>query len=283
MTTMNVVPQLLDIFWNAMMREVENSGRAKTFERMRRISRHLPYWARRLVFRKLHQRLGGSLRMFASGAAYLPPTVQQAWQDLGIVVIQAYGTTECGLAAVTSYRDHPVGRVGRAMPPASVELAADGEILVSGPTVSAGYWGDPSEVKPLRDEHGRYHTGDIGRLEKDGNLTLLGRKKNIIVLANGLKVYPEDIENALRVSGLGDSVVLEATPGGSRPWCSTRGAPPRRRARNPFRSPCRRTTSRSSGSASRRQCVPPMPRSPSMSASTPGGSGRSRTSRAPTR
>lgn len=213
MTTMNVVPQLLDIFWSAIVREVEAAGRTTTFERMRRISRRLPYWARRLIFRRLHQRLGGSLRMFASGAAYLPPTLQQAWQDLGIVVIQAYGTTECGLAAVTSYRDHPVGRVGRAMPPVSVELGADGEILVSGPTVSAGYWGEPAGIGGLVDDRGRYHTGDIGKLDDAGNLTLLGRKKNIIVLANGLKVYPEDIENALRAAGLRDSVVLEAMPG----------------------------------------------------------------------
>ena len=70
--------------------------------------------------------------------------------------------------------------------------------------------------KPRRtawDEQGRYHTGDVGQLDKHGNLVLIGRKKNIIVLSNGLNVYPEDIEAALREQGLGDTVVVETQPG----------------------------------------------------------------------
>jgi long-chain acyl-CoA synthetase len=211
MTTMNLVPQVLDLFWASIVREVEARGKLVAFERTRRIARRLPFRARRLIFRKLHQRLGGGVRLFSSGAAFLPPALQQAWEDLGVVVIQAYGTTECGLVASTSWNDHPVGRVGRAKGRVAVEIAEDGELLVTGPTVSPGYWVEAGE--PLADHRGRYHTGDIARRDADGNLTLLGRKKNIIVLPNGLNVYPEDVESALRDSGLRDTVVLETQAG----------------------------------------------------------------------
>ena len=68
------------------MREIDNQGKRKTFERAQRIARYLPYWARRLLFRQIHAQLGGDLRLMASAASYLPPSVQQDWESLGIVV-----------------------------------------------------------------------------------------------------------------------------------------------------------------------------------------------------
>jgi long-chain acyl-CoA synthetase len=89
----------------------------------------------------------------------------------------------------------------------------DGEILVGGPNVFGGYWRDPEATAEALDAAGFYHTGDTGRWDERGQLLLSGRKKNMIVLPNGFNVYPEDIENALRVAGLRDSVVLETAPG----------------------------------------------------------------------
>ena len=79
--------------------------------------------------------------------------------------------------------------------------------------MSAGYWRDPEATAKSFDQDGRYHTGDIGRFDEKGNLVLLGRKKNVIVMSNGLNIYPEDIEAALHIAGLGDTVVLETSPG----------------------------------------------------------------------
>jgi long-chain acyl-CoA synthetase len=212
-TTMVVVPQLLQLFWNGIEREVKRQGQESRFKRALSVARFLPYWARRLLFRRIHQRLGGHLRLFVSAAAFLPPALQESWERLGVVVLQGYGATECGPVAATREHDHPTGTVGKPTPPVEVRLHEQtGEILVGGPTIFSGYWqDDEATAKVLRD--GWYHTGDIGRWDDRGNLVLMGRTRNIIVLPNGLNVYPEDIENVLEEVGLAQAVVLETRPG----------------------------------------------------------------------
>ena len=212
-TSMVVVPQILELFWSAVEREVEKTGRTAAFNRLRRIARHLPYAARRVLFRRVHAQLGGGLRIFVSSGAFLPPALQQAWEDLGVIVIQGYGSTETGFGTCTTREDHGLGTVGRPMPPVEMRLADDGEIQFHGPTIFKGYWHDPDATAAAFSNDGWYRTGDIGRLDAAGHLVLMGRTKDIIVLPNGLNVYPEDIENALRTAGLRDSVVLETKPG----------------------------------------------------------------------
>lgn len=211
---MIVTPQILELFWTALTREIEKQGRRDTFERARRIARHLPYALRRLLFRRLHEQLGGQLRVFVCAGAYLPPELQTAWEDLGIVVLQGYGATECGPAAANSERHHPTGVVGRTLPPVRLKLAeGTSEVLVAGPTVTQGYWQDPEATAATIDRDGWYHTGDVGRFNERGELILSGRTRNIIVLPNGFNVYPEDIEAVLQDHGLSQSVVLETSPG----------------------------------------------------------------------
>jgi long-chain acyl-CoA synthetase len=212
-TTMVLVPQVLDLFWSAIEREVAKAGRAESFQRLRSIARRLPYGARRWLFRRVHQQFGGGLRLLVSTAAFLPPVLQQAWEDLGVIVIQGYGSTECGFGACTTREDHGLGTVGRALPPVEIRLAEDGEILVHGPNVFGGYWRDPEATAAAFTADGWYRTGDIGRFDEAGRLILMGRTKDIIVLPNGFNVYPEDVENALRMAGMRDSVVLETRPG----------------------------------------------------------------------
>jgi long-chain acyl-CoA synthetase len=212
-TSLVLVPQIMDMFWQAIEREVAAQGKLKSFNRLRRVARLLPYGARRRLFAQVHARLGGSLNLIVSAAAFLPPALQQAWEDLGVVVIQGYGATECGVASATSPRDHGLGTVGRTIPPIHVKLADNGEILVQGPTLFGGYWRDPVTTAAAFTPDGWYRTGDIGRHDAAGHLILMGRVKDIIVLPNGLNVYPEDIENALRTAGVHDAVVVESQPG----------------------------------------------------------------------
>ena len=94
-----------------------------------------------------------------------------------------------------------------------VKLAEDGEILFKGPTLFHGYWNDPAKTAEAFTDDGWYRSGDIGHFDDQGRLILSGRKKDIIVLPNGFNVYPEDLENALRIAGIRDSVVLETAPG----------------------------------------------------------------------
>jgi long-chain acyl-CoA synthetase len=140
--------------------------------------------------------------------------VQQDWESLGIVVLQGYGATECGPAAATSIKDHPTGTVGHTKPPVKIRLDDDtSEILIGGPTVFSGYWQDPEATAAAKTADGWYRTGDIGRFDKRGNLILSGRVRNVIALPNGLKVFPEDMENVLEQVGILHSVVLETSPG----------------------------------------------------------------------
>ena len=214
LTAMIVVPQVLELFAATLEREVERQGRTALFRRMRTIARRLPMWARRLIFRStVHATLGGHLRLFVSAGAYLPPTVQQTWEDFGIVVMQGYGATETGSGAITTWSDHSLGTVGWPIPGVEMRLADDGEVQFRGPSVTRGYWQDPEATAAAFTEDGFYRTGDLGHLDEKGRLVLHGRKKDIIVLPNGFNVFPEDVESALRAAGVRDSVVLETEPG----------------------------------------------------------------------
>jgi long-chain acyl-CoA synthetase len=212
-TSMIVVPQVLDLFWSAIEREVEKSGRKAAFERLRGIARHLPPVLRRLIFRSVHQQLGGGFRLFVSAGAFLPPALQLAWEDLGVTVLQGYGASETGTGACTTLQDHGLGTVGRTPQGIEMRIGPAGEIQFRGPTLFKGYWDEPVKTAEAFTPDGWYKTGDIGHLDPDGRLILSGRIKDIIVLPNGFNVYPEDIENALRIAGIRDSVVIETRPG----------------------------------------------------------------------
>ncbi|HEX5149482.1 MAG TPA: AMP-binding protein [Candidatus Limnocylindrales bacterium] len=212
-TSMIAVPQILDVFWSAIEREVAKRDRSQSFDRLRSIARHLPMGVRRWMFRSVHEQLGGQLRLFVSAGAFLPPALQQGWEDLGVTVLQGYGATETGTGSCTTLDDHGLGTVGR--PPSGVEMriADDGEIQFRGPTLFRGYWQDPAATAAAFTADGWYRSGDVGHLDPAGRLVLSGRTKDIIVLPNGFNVYPEDIENALRVAGIRDAVAVETNPG----------------------------------------------------------------------
>ena len=220
-----------------------------------------------------------------SAGAYLPPDLQQAWEDLGVVVLQGYGATECG-PAVGQHRASTIPRASSAGRCHPVRLRLDpetSEILVAGPTVTPGLLADPEATAAAIDPDGWYHTGDIGHLDDQGRLVLSGRIKNIIVLPNGLNVFPEDIEAVLADHGISQSVVLETAPGrieavvlppGTMPIVAPgRGGQEERDAETGCPGPGGHRAHRA-----RRQQGPRH----RTSASTPGGCGRSPTSRAPT-
>ena len=212
-TSMVVVPQILDLFWSAIEREIAKRGRAATVDRLRGIARRLPFPLRRVLFRSIHAQLGGHFRLFLSSGAFLPPALQQAWEDLGITVLQGYGTTETGTGACTTLDDHGPGTVGRAPEGIDMRLAPDGEIQFRGRSVFSGYWNAPELTAQAFTDDGWYRTGDLGRFDGEGRLILSGRIKDMIVLPNGFNVFPEDIENALRIAELRDAVVVETEPG----------------------------------------------------------------------
>jgi long-chain acyl-CoA synthetase len=198
-TAVALVPQALQLFMSRIEREVERQGRVALWRLLNRLAPCLPMGGRRFLFRSVHRELGGHLQFFTSGGAYLDPSLAQKWENLGVPVLQGYGTTEAtALVTCGSLRHRRLGTVGRVLPGQEVEIAPDGEILIRGENVSGGYWRNPQATKQAYRD-GWYHTGDLGYLDPDGYLHFKGRKKNLIVLADGMNVYPEDIENHLNL------------------------------------------------------------------------------------
>ena len=142
----------------------------------------------------------------------MPPKLHKRWENMGFRVLQGYGATECSpVVSATPFKEHTYNSIGKPIPGVEVRIAEDGELLVKGPNVSPGYWKNP-EATVAAFENGWYHTGDLGFKDEKGDMYLKGRKKNLIVLANGLNVYPEDIENVLLTNpSVKDAVVFGLT------------------------------------------------------------------------
>ncbi len=211
-TLMVLVPQALQLFLHGIEREVRRQKKEEQWELLHTIAARLPFGVRRYLFRAVHKRFGGHFRFFVSGGAYLPPKLGQRWENMGFRVIQGYGATECSpVVAANPMWDHNLTSIGKPLPEVEVRIADDKEILVHGPNVALGYWKNP-EATNLSFKDGWYYTGDLGDLDAKGDLYLKGRKKNLIVLANGLNVYPEDIENVLTtIPEVRDAVIIGLT------------------------------------------------------------------------
>ncbi len=213
-TNMSCVPQVLQLFKDGIEREVRRQNKMGQFEKLRAVSKRLPLAARRLLFRKVRQRMGGAFDFFVVGGAFLDPDLARWWESLGFKVIQGYGMTEAS-PVVSSNRlnDRDAESVGKPVKGVEIKIADDLEILVRGDNVSPGYWNNPQATADAF-ENGWYKTGDLGQFDKTGRLRLRGRKKNMIVLSNGMNVYPEDLERALTADPrVKDAVVLGLTKG----------------------------------------------------------------------
>ena len=157
--------------------------------------------APRLVGRGIKKKLtGGRLRFFVSGSAPLDPKVAMGFRRMGIGMMEGYGLTET--SPVISVCD-PLGRkpgsVGRPLPRVEAKILNPwpdgvGELLIRGPIVMKGYYADPAATSRVIDPEGWFHTGDLARLDEDGEIFLKGRAKNVIVLESGKNVYPEELE-----------------------------------------------------------------------------------------
>lgn len=205
------VPQLLSHMLQGIERNVRRNHQGAAWERAQRIAPHLPIGLRRLLFRGVHERLGGELEFFLCGGAYLPPASEEAWERLGVKVIQGYGATECApLIACNTPQHRLPGSVGQAAPGVELRIAEDGEIQVRGANVFSGYWHNASASSAALLGGGWYGTGDLGEFDAAGRLHIKGRKKDRVVLPSGMNVFLEDIEQVLNQQpGIRGSVVVD--------------------------------------------------------------------------
>ncbi len=163
----------------------------------------------RLVARKVMQKLGGRMRVAVAGGAALPPTVARLFIGLGLPLIQGYGLTETSpVIAANRLEDNVPESVGRALDGVEVRIGEGQELLTRSPSVMLGYWDNPEATAQMIDDEGWLHTGDQARIDDKGHIFITGRLKEIIVLANGEKVPPADMEMAISLDPLFDQAMV---------------------------------------------------------------------------
>ena len=219
-TALVLVPRMLDLLRGALTREISSRGWQTWFEAANQTAQGQPFLKRAWIFRRIHSMFGWKFWGFICGGAALSSETEMFFKRLGFAVVQGYGMTET--ASLVSL-NHPFraaeGSVGKVLPGREFKLAEDGEILLGGENVSAGYW-DKGQVR-TSDESGWLRTGDIGELDREGNLRFRGRKKNVIVTPAGLNIYPEDLEaNLRRYPQIRDCVVLPVKHGSDTEPCA---------------------------------------------------------------
>jgi long-chain acyl-CoA synthetase len=202
-TSVAIVPQLLQLLMSGVEREIENSGKQRTWLRLNSIAPLLPMPVRRFIFSQIRQRLGRNLQFFGCGSAPLNRKLAQKWENMGIAIYEGYGATETtAVLTINTPSAKRLGSVGKILP--SVQIRIDPtshEIIASGPAVSSGYFQDVKKTQEAFST-GWYRTGDIGEFDTEGYLYITGREALRIVLPGGEKAYPEDIENKLNAHPL---------------------------------------------------------------------------------
>ena len=201
------IPRALDLMRSRLQQQVPECAKPS--------SAPLPLVGRLWRYREAHRLFGWKFCGFVVGGAHLDGELEEYWRRLGFAVIQGYGLTES--APIVAWNEpfrmrH--GTVGRPLDGVDVLIAADGEVLVRGPALTAGYLDAPEETRAAF-EGGWFHTGDIGAFDDAGNLVIRGRKKDEIVTAEGVHVFPEDVEHVLEgVAGVQEAAVVARKNGG---------------------------------------------------------------------
>jgi len=163
----------------------------------------------KLVAQKILDRLGGRMRTAVSGGAALAPEISRVFVGLGLQVVQGYGLTETSpIVTVNPIDQNFPDSVGKPIRNVQVKLGAQNALLVKGPNVMMGYWNNPDATRAMIDEDGWLNTGDIARISDTGHVYITGRLKEIIVLANGEKIPPADMEAALLHDPLIDQCMI---------------------------------------------------------------------------
>lgn len=160
-----------------------------------------------LVFSKWREGVGGRLRYFVSGGAPLSPALSYSYLAAGIPILQGYGATETCIVSANRPENNQVGSVGLPFDKIEVRIAEDGEILVRGPNVMRGYYGQPEATAAVLKD-GWFYTGDVGHMDKQGRLYITDRKKDLFKLSNGKYVAPQLIESLLKESEFVSQVVV---------------------------------------------------------------------------
>jgi long-chain acyl-CoA synthetase len=206
-TAMVGVPAVWQLLERRILSQVQAKGPIveKAFELAADLNRQLSKGTGvdlgRVLFGPVHEGLGGNIRYLISGGAALPKDTQKLFAGLGFKLTEGYGLTEAAPVLTVAKPGSPAGQVGKPIPGVSIKIDSPddngvGEVLARGPNVMAGYT-DPEATRHAKDDDGWLRTGDLGKLDRDGRLVLVGRVKDVIVTSTGENVYPDDVERML--------------------------------------------------------------------------------------
>jgi long-chain acyl-CoA synthetase len=228
------VPALYDLMYRAILGRLEAEGKRRLFDRGLRlvdtVKRRTGINIGRAVFGELHGRLGGRVRFMVSGGAALNPNTAHNFLRLGMPMLQGWGLTEAAPCCAaqrlwprrfytTNYYERHLGTVGSAVPDVEialidvpekeiyVHLHDEGELVVKGENVSPGYWRAEAATRASR-AGDWLRTGDLGRFDEEGNISITGRSKYVIVLESGEKVHPDELEEKLGQSPLIEDICV---------------------------------------------------------------------------
>ncbi|MCW2524908.1 MAG: AMP-dependent synthetase and ligase, partial [Frankiales bacterium] len=216
------VPRVFEKVYNSAKQRAQTEGKGKIFARAEKIAiaysesldargpgialrlEHAIF--DRLVYSKLKAALGGRCVAAISGGAPLGSRLGHFFRGMGVTIYEGYGLTETTAGISVNMPDRvKIGTVGRPVGGSSVKIAADGEVLLAGPLIFAGYWRNTSATAEAFDQSGStrwFHSGDVGEIDNDGFLRITGRKKELIVTANGKNVAPAVLEDRVRAHWL---------------------------------------------------------------------------------
>ena len=214
------VPLLVEAIYNRVVKEIEKQGKTKLIKNAIKISNFLLKFhidIRRKLFKQIIDQLGGKMRFVISGGAPLDPKIQKGFIDLGIDMVQGYGLTETSpvIAAENMYKSK-TGSIGVPMENVTVEIVNKddngiGELRAKGTNVMLGYYENEEETKNVLKD-GWFYTGDLGYIDKEGFIFITGRQKNMIVLKNGKKIFPEEIETLVNRIDLVEECMVFGMP-----------------------------------------------------------------------
>ncbi len=205
-TGLVLVPLFVSTLYKKIWETAKKTGKDKLLRGSIRASsllRKIKIDPRKLLFKSVQEAFGGRLERIICGGAPMEADFVKEFDDFGVALCQGYGITECApLIAVCPEKANRAGSVGLPVPGLEVRIDKEegedyGEIVVKGPNVMQGYYGDEEATRAVLEEDGWFHTGDFGYQDEDGYLYVTGRKKNVIVLDNGKNVFPEEIEEYL--------------------------------------------------------------------------------------
>lgn len=199
------VPLIFESIYEKIWKQAEKTGKAGMLRKAIRLNKTLKAVginASRKLFKSIHEKFGGKLRMMVCGAAAVDPNVLRGFEDFGIRMLQGYGLTECSplVAGTPDYSNNykKAGSVGPSVPSGEIKIIDKdedgiGEIIFKGPNVMLGYYNMPDKTAEVLKD-GWFYTGDLGFLDNEGWLYITGRKKNVIVTKTGKNIYPEEVE-----------------------------------------------------------------------------------------